>query len=61
MSKKQKPPYLLQLSNAEEAGLVLEMCMKVAVNAQSAHVMAAIYSRAQAAAKYFQVQPPASE
>jgi hypothetical protein len=53
MSKKQKPPYLLQIANAEQAALLVDMCQKVGVTAPQAHVLASIWTGVQACAQYF--------
>ena len=53
MSKKQKPPYLFAVENAEQAALLNELFQKSAVGAAQAHVMAALYAKAVLCAKHF--------
>jgi hypothetical protein len=53
MSKKTKPPYLLQVPTAEHAALLSEMFLKSAVGAAQAHLLADLYRNVQACMKYF--------
>ena len=57
-SAKKKPPYLLQIANAEQSALLLELFQKAAVNAPNAHVLAAMWANVQLCAKHFE-SPPA--
>jgi hypothetical protein len=50
---KSKPAYLLPIANREEAALLLELLQKSAVPAPVAHVMAALWGKAQSCANYF--------
>jgi hypothetical protein len=53
MSKKQKPPYLFAIDNAEQASLLAQLFEKSVIPAPQAHMVAPLWARVQACAKYF--------
>jgi len=58
MSKKIKPPYLLQVATVEQAALLVECFQKVGVPAPQAHVMAPLWEKVQACARHFADDKP---
>ena len=58
MSKpKAKPPYLLQVANADQAALLSELFQKAAVTAPQAHILAAMWANVQLCTKHFTDSP----
>jgi hypothetical protein len=54
MSKaKPKPAYLLQIATAEQSALLVELFQKAAVNAPSAHILAAMWANVEHCREHF--------
>jgi hypothetical protein len=54
MSKaKPKPPYLLQIANAEQSALMVELFTKAAVQAPQAHILASMWSQVERCRDHF--------
>jgi hypothetical protein len=57
MSKKQKPPYLMQIESAAVSDLLVELVTRAAAPAEKADALASLYAQVKLCEKHFE-RPP---